>query len=225
MRMLIVEDDQAIVTPLLEALKPQNVMDIVGTARDGLYQAEINEYDVIVLDLGLPDMDGIDLCRKLRSNGLQTPILILTGRAEISDRVISLDSGADDFLAKPFNISELKARLRALGRRAHRTLSPNLLIKGELQLDLSSGQVYHHQKPITLRRKELLLLEYFMRHAGKIVTREMLFEHVWGGNSEASTNTIDVHIKLLRDKVDKPFNTHYIKTVHGWGYKFDSEPL
>jgi two-component system OmpR family response regulator len=170
----------------------------------------------------LPDFDGIQICREIRQAKVKTPILMLTGKSSVTAKVEALDVGADDYLTKPFNLKELSARIRALTRRNVNSLPTNTISVGDLTLDTTSKIVKYKDKKITLRRKEFRLLEFLMRNQGKVVTREMILEHVWDSNTDTITNTIDVHIKYLRDDVDKPFGTNMIKTIHGLGYKFEA---
>jgi DNA-binding response OmpR family regulator len=221
MRILIVEDDQFTAEAIRDGLKKRYAVDLAATGEEGLQHIEENEYDLIILDLNLPDMTGIDICKKVRRNHTSTPILMLTGSIDLQDRVTSLDAGADDFLSKPFNFAELHARLRALSRRGTIAAQPDKIQIGDLVLEKASGKVYHKGIEVKLRRKEFLLLEYLITHPGKIVTRNMLLEHVWESSANPMTNTIDVHVKFLRDRVDRPFGTHYIKTIHGLGYKLE----
>jgi two-component system, OmpR family, response regulator len=223
MRILLIEDDKDTSSAIRAMLKDRNTVECVFTGQDALTHAESSEYDVYILDIGLPDMDGIEVCRQLRKLESGVPILMLTASAEIKDKVLALDAGADDFLSKPFHFDELKARLRALSRRGKLRDGINLLKVGDVAINLTEGQSYHKGNVLQLRRKEFLLLEYFLRHPGQIITRNMLLEHVWESKSDPLTNTVDVHIKFLRDKLDKPYGTHHIRTIHGMGYKFEIE--
>jgi DNA-binding response OmpR family regulator len=219
MRILLIEDDLSIAQTIRDGIKNQHVVDIAHDGQKGLSQAETNQYDTIILDVTLPDIDGIQICHQLRADHITTPILMLTGKDSIQDKVQALDAGADDYLTKPFHFAELQARLRALHRRPTKTFQKNRVTVGELSIDPVNRLVTHGTSPIELRRKEFLLLEYLMRHANQVVTRNMILEHVWEEDADPSTNTIDVHIKYLRDKIDKPFGTKHLKTVHGLGYK------
>lgn len=223
MHILLVEDDQDTALSIRDAVKHRYTVDAVDTGERGIFEAEVNDYDLIILDLNLPDINGIKVCKRLRHDGIKTPILFLTGSSDITNRVKGLDAGADDYLVKPFHTDELNARLRALTRRANKSFIPNKIKAGDLLVDTSSARAYHHGKLLDLRRKEYLLLEYLVRNAGKIVTRNMFIEHVWDNHTDPGTNTVDVHIKFLRDKVDKPFGTNLIRTIHGVGYSLDVE--
>jgi two-component system OmpR family response regulator len=223
MRLLIVEDNAEVVAALRRGLRSSYVIDVASTGRDGLHQAEVGEYDLILLDLSLPDKDGREVCRELRASRSKVPILILTARSEVNEKVALLDQGADDYLTKPFSLEELKARIRALLRRDSPSVDSSNVAVGDLTLDTATRSVTRGEAAIKLRRKEFDLLEYLMRNAGKTVTRQMILDHVWDMNDSLWTNAIDVHIKYLRDKIDRPFGSHMIKTVHGVGYKLEAE--
>jgi len=225
MRLLVVEDDSGIVASLRRGLRTNYVVDIAKTGADGLDRAEITTYDAIVLDLNLPDQSGLEVCRELRIRPKSAPILILTGSADIEDKVTLLDAGADDYLTKPFSMEELKARLRVLVRRSSRAGS-SLLVVDDLKLNTATRHVERAGTQIQLRRKEFDLLEYMMYHSGTVITRSMIIDHVWDSHDNLWTNAVDVHVKYLRDKVDRPFATALIKTVHGVGYKLEvSKPV
>jgi len=221
MKVLIIEDDKQTAETIRDELKNYYTVDVAYTGEDGEYQASINDYDVILVDLILPDIDGMTVCKKIRQANIKTPILMLTGQTETKDKVTALDAGADDYLTKPFSFAELLARMRALMRRNPDTIPSNLLTTGNLTLDVSSNIAKHKQTAISLRRKEFCLLEYLMRNQGRVLTRSMILEHVWDSSANPITNTVDVHINSLREKVDKPFGTLLIKTVHGLGYKIE----
>jgi two-component system copper resistance phosphate regulon response regulator CusR len=223
MRLLVIEDNRDIVAGLQRGLKGRYVVDAALSGEEGLYLAEINHYDLIMLDLSLPDMDGLEVCRGLRDNKIMSPILVLTARMDVQDKIVTLDAGADDYMTKPFHLAELTARIRALMRRGLEPL-PNALVAGELEVDVARRSVRRSGREVTLRRKEFDVLEYLMRNQGRPVTREMILEHVWGGEDAIWTNAVDVHVKYLRDKVDRPFATKLIKTVHGVGYKIEAFP-
>lgn len=222
MKILIIEDDRQTAETIRDVMKDYYAVDVAYTGEDGEYQASVNEYDVIVLDVVLPDIDGVEVCKKIRENEIKTPILMLTGKTETKDKVAALDSGADDYLTKPFKFAELLARIRALMRRAPSTLDSNVLSVGNLNLDIGTNTVKRNDKTIPLRRKEFGLLEYLMRNRGRVLTRSMILEHVWDSDTDPITNTVDVHINYLRDKIDRPFPTQLIKTVHGLGYKIEA---
>jgi DNA-binding response OmpR family regulator len=222
MKILLVEDEKAMNRTLKKELSNDYIVKAVFSGKEGEYLANVNDYDIIILDVLLPDIDGITLCQTIRSNHIKTPILMLTGISEITKKIIALDSGADDYLIKPFHFVELRARIRALLRRQPEIISSRFLIIADLQLDLINKTVRRGEQVIILRRKELQILEYFMRHVGKIITRDSFLEHLWDSANESFANTIDVHIKYLRDQVDRPFEKKLIKTVYGFGYKIEA---
>lgn len=222
MRLLLIEDDTTTSELLRAELRVSYVIDYASSLKQGLLFIRDQEYDVIIVDWELPDGTGLDFCKKLRENHILSPILMLTGsHFSTKSLVTCLDQGADDYMTKPFEIAELKARLRALGRRQPLSSAPVLEV-GRLTLDTSTHQVKHQNKTIQLTRKELLLLEYLMRHQGQVVSQEMILSQVWRQWGAPLNNTVAVHVKFLRDKVDKPFGTHLIKTVHGHGYQVQS---
>lgn len=223
MKLLLIDDDTGITTALALALANTYELDIARTGTGGLHKANTYHYDVILLDLKLPDMPGLTVCERLRHTGVTAPILILSGETKVLSKVSLLDAGADDYLTKPFSLGELKARLRVLMRR----LETNQPKKTRLQtagltLDSDTYHVTRDGQTIKLRRKEFAMLECLMQHAGSVVTRNTLTNHAWRDNEDPWTNTIDVHIKYLRDKIDRPFDTRLIKTVHGLGYKLET---
>lgn len=222
MRILIVEDNRQLRSALAQTLKPVYLVDECGTADEALYLAAISRYAAIILDLGLPDGDGIDLCRDLRLDDVIAPILVLSGRYTENDKISALDAGADDYITKPFSAGELQARLRAVIRRST-IATERLIAAGSLTLNPATRQVSCNGSEISLRRKEFDLLECLMRHPKQVLNRMQLFEQSWDHAGESNTNTVDVHIKYLRDRIDRPFGTHRIRTVHGIGYKFEPE--
>lgn len=220
MRILAVEDNRSVAQALRKGLKPQYAIDVVQNGADGLMLAESTAYDVILLDLGLPDFGGEEICTELRKNGNKTPIIIISGEDHVSAKVRLLDSGADDYLTKPFRLEELHARIRSALR--HKTSQiANAIVVGDLVVDTASHTVSRAGIPITLRRKEFALLELLARNAGRTLTRPVILEHLWDMNENLWANVVDVHIKHLRDKIDKPFETPIIITVHGLGYRLD----
>ncbi|HEX7259550.1 MAG TPA: response regulator transcription factor [Candidatus Saccharimonadia bacterium] len=223
MKLLIIEDSLMVLAALRQSLHPHYVIDVATSGEEGLDVAVSNTYDIILLDLGLPDIPGDQVCTLIRKASVTTPILVLTASLKIRDKVLLLDSGADDYLTKPFSLEELKARIRVLIRRD--TPSKTSLIKlGDIVLDPITRRVYKKSFLIELRRKEFDLLEYFMINAGKVLTRPMILDHVWEMNEGIWTNAVDVHIKYLRDKIDRPFGTKMIETVHGVGYRIEGVP-
>jgi len=224
LKVLLVEDDPSIAGALAQALRSTYNIDIAATGQLALYKVDTGHYDLIVLDLNLPDMSGIMVCQQLRDRGLKAPILILSAETNVLTKINLLDAGANDYLSKPFSLGELKARLRALTRTSHKTSQPtNQLTMSGLHLDRKTHQFKREGKTIKLRRKEFAMLECLMEHAGSVVTRRALMRHAWQGAEDLWTNTVEVHIKYLRDKVDKPFGSKpLIRTVHGLGYKIEA---
>lgn len=223
MKLLLVEDNRSLAERLKKRLNEHFVVDVVHTGADCLEHLRNSSYDVIVLDLTLPDTNGYEICRTLREDGINTPILILTGVDEVTSRIKLLDAGADDYLTKPFNTSELRARVQALLRRTSSTYSSGVLTVSDLILDIDRRHVTRAGNSIDLRRKEFDILEYLVRNRGRVVTRAMILDHVWEANKESWPNTIDVHIKHLRDKVDRPYKVALIRTAYGIGYLVDDE--
>jgi two-component system, OmpR family, response regulator len=191
---------------------------VARTGDDGVWTAQAVDYDVIVLDLMLPGLDGVEVCRRWRENGVWAPVLMLTARDGVEDRVAGLDAGADDYLAKPFSFAELSARLRALARRGS-TERPAVLEVGDLRLDPATHQVWRGDTEIDLSGKEFALLETFMRRPGDVLSRLQLLEHAWDYAYENRSNVVDVYVRYLREKVDRPFAVSSIETVRGVGYR------
>ena len=222
MRVLLVEDERRIADFICKGLSEHGYgVDVAYDGDEALHWPDVAEFDVIVLDVMLPVRDGIEVCRALRERGLRTPILMLTARDAIEDRVRGLDSGADDYLVKPFAFAELVARLRALSRREPAAKGTNLRI-GDLVLDTTTREVSRGNQRIDLTTKEYALLEYLMRHPNQVLTRTMIAEHVWNYDFDNATNVIDVHIRNLRRKIEDPFPTKLIQTVRGAGYRIAS---
>jgi heavy metal response regulator len=219
MRVLVVEDERRIADFIGRGLSEQGyAVDIAYDGDEALQWADVAEFDVIVLDVMLPVRDGIEVCHVLRQRGTRTPILMLTARDAVEDRVRGLDSGADDYLVKPFAFAELLARLRALARRQLAALGSVLRV-GDLTLDTTTRQAFRQDKVIPLTTKEYALLDYLMRYPHQVLTRTMIAEHVWNYDFDNATNVIDVHIRNLRRKIDDPFPTKLIQTVRGAGYR------
>ncbi len=216
-RMLIVEDDLNLTLALYASLSHTYKVDTAKTAASGLKKAEILPLDLIILDLNLPDISGVKVLRRLRETGVNTPVLILSGDNSLNSRVGLLDDGANDYITKPFSMAELRARIRVLLRRPV-YLSRSVLVSGELELNPRTRQVIRSGITIDLRRKEYAILECLLRNAPGAVSRSYLTEYAWGRAVKPTTNTIDVHINSLRDKIDKGFDTSLIRTVHGLGY-------
>src|ERR1700733_4831749 len=222
MRVLIVEDDVKLAGFIQRALREQAALaDVAHAGEDALWVADATPYDVIVLDLNLPGIDGFETCRRLRSSQVPTPILMLTARASVTDRVNGLDTGADDYLVKPFDVTELLARIRALDRRGPLTRGP-VLSADDLSLDPGTQVVRRGSTPISLSTKEFQLLEVFMRRPGQVLSRYDLLEGAWDMAYENRSNIVDVYVRYLREKIDRPFVTRTIETVRGAGYRLSA---
>jgi two-component system OmpR family response regulator len=219
MRALVVEDEVKMAALIQRGLVEEGyAADVAQTGEEALWMARATPYDVIVLDLMLPGRDGLEVCRELRENGVWSPILMLTARDGLEDKVSGLDSGADDYLSKPFSFAELLARLRALTRRGPAE-RPVVLEVGALRLDPALRQAWRGDVEIDLSAKEFSLLETFMRHAGDVLTRLDLLEHAWDYGYENRSNIVDVYVRYLREKIDRPFGADSIQTVRGVGYR------
>jgi two-component system, OmpR family, response regulator len=219
MRVLIVEDEPKMAGLIGRGLRQEGIAaDVAGKGEDALWMAGSTEYDAIVLDLMLPGLDGFEVCRRLRDDGVWSPILMLTARDGVHDRVAGLDSGADDYLVKPFSYAELLARLRALARRGSGE-RPTELRVGDLRLDPATRRVRRGVKEIELSSKEFAVLEVFMRSPGEVLSRFQLLEHAWDYDYENRSNIVDSYVRLLRKKIDKPFGVRSIETVRGAGYR------
>jgi len=222
MRVLVVEDERRIADFISRGLSEQGyAVDVAYDGDEALHWPDVAEFDVVILDVMLPVRDGIEVCRTLRERGLRTPILMLTARDAVEDRVRGLDSGADDYLVKPFAFAELLARLRALTRREPVALGTVLRVS-DLILDTTTREASRQGMSLELTSKEYALLEYLMRHPNQVLTRTMIAEHVWNYDFDNATNVIDVHIRNLRRKIDDPFPTKLIQTVRGAGYRISA---
>jgi len=221
MKLLIIEDDKDMARALKMSLKNDYLVDFAYTGEEGLSSLSINEYDLIILDYMLPDINGLEVITELKKRKLETPKLVLTGIDAIDLKVLMLDSGSDDYLVKPVHMKELKARIRLLLRRRPNQISSNIFSIGDLSVNLTDKTVSREKKEIILRRKEFDLLEYFVRNTGKVLTRSMILDHIWDSSYDSFTNVVDVHVNYLRKKIDKPFQKQLIKTVHGMGYKLE----
>src|SRR3954447_1386264 len=222
-RVLIVEDDLKMASMLRRGLRGDGMTaDVAITGEDALWMADSSDYDAIVLDVMLPRMDGFVVCSKLRHRGVSAPVLMLTARDAVDDRVRGLDSGADDYLTKPFSFSELGARLRALGRRGP-IEKPMVLAVGDLRLDPAARRVWRGETELMLSSKEYAVLEAFMRRPGQIFDRYQLLEHAWGSDYEARSNVVEVYVRYLREKIDRPFALRSIETVRGLGYRLRTD--
>ena len=225
MKLLLIEDSQEISNALQRALFTDYSVDLSITGTEGIQKALDNDYDAILLDLNLPDVSGISVCKAIRQANIKTPILVLTGDSKVLSKINLLDAGADDYLTKPFSLGELKVRLRVLIRRSAKSAAKiNRLVVDDLELDVSEHSFMRQGKLIHLRRKEFAIMECLMLNAGEVVSRDSLMSYAWSSNDEPWRNTVDVHIKYLRDKIDRPFDYPVIKTVHGLGYKINIKP-
>lgn len=217
MKILLVEDEENVADFIRRGLEEEEfVVDVSYDGKDGFLKATTDEYDLIILDVMLPGVDGVDLCKLIRMKEIITPILMLTAKDTIEDKVKGLDSGADDYLTKPFAFDELLARIRALIRR--KSLSVEPLRCADLKLDPLKRKVSRAGKDIYLRPKEFGLLEFLMRNKNKVVSRSEILKNVWGYDFDPATNVVDVHINFLRDKIDRDYDKKLIKTVRGAGY-------
>jgi heavy metal response regulator len=217
MRILVVEDEKKIAGFIKRGLKEEGyAVDVAADGDEGYELASVNDYDLIILDIMLPKCDGVKLCKKLRSDRVETPVIMLTAKTSVQDKVTGLDAGANDYLTKPFAFEELLARMRVLLRK---TVQPATRLQvADLALDLLSHKVTRADREIFLSSREFALLEYLMRNAGAVVTRTMISEHVWDIDFDTSTNVIDVYINYLRNKVDADFDKKLIQTIRGRGY-------
>jgi DNA-binding response OmpR family regulator len=220
MHVLVVEDERKIATYVKRGLEEQGyAVDVATTGREALDWAETVTFDLIVLDILLPEMDGLTVCREIRARGHRTPVLMLTARDAVEDRVDGLDAGADDYLVKPFAFKELLARLRALSRRAGETPKTRVLQVADLMLDTATHRVWRGDHDIQLTAKEFAILEYFMRHPDHVLSRATIADHVWDYDSVNQSNVVDVYIRNLRRKIDDPFTLKLIHTLRGAGYR------
>ena len=219
MRILVVEDDPKIASFVIKGLRQSGfAVDAAADGEEGLALARASKPDVAVIDIMLPKLDGLSLIRRLRQDGVQLPVLILSARATVDDRVEGLQAGGDDYLTKPFAFSELLARVQALLRRASNVAEPTRLVVGDLAMDLLTREVIREGRRIELQAREFSLLEYLMRHPGRAVTKTLILEHVWDFNFDPQTNVVDVLVHRLRAKVDKEFDRKMIHTIRGVGY-------
>ena len=219
MRILVIDDDRRLCTVIKRGLLEEAyAVDLAYDGEEGEYLAEVNPYDLIILDLMLPNKDGIEVCRGLRAKKINTPILMLTAKDTVEDRVKGLDTGADDYLVKPFAFNELLARVRALLRREGTSKSPELRA-GDLTLNALTRQIWRGQRPIELTTKEYVILEYLMRHPNVVVTRTMIEEHAWDYDFDSLSNLVDVYMRRLRRKIDNEGEDSLIQTVRGAGYR------
>ena len=218
MRILLVEDEKKLAALIKRALKEAlYAVDLADNGEDALFSAQSNPYDLIILDIMIPGKDGLAICRQLRKNKLDTPILMLTARNDVEDKILGLDAGADDYLTKPFSFPELLARVRALLRRKKNDKSSRLKV-ADLELDQVTRKVYRAGQEIELTATEYSLLEYLMLNSGQVLTRTMISEHVWNDDFDAYSNVINVYINYLREKIDQGHPTQLIHSQRGVGY-------
>jgi DNA-binding response OmpR family regulator len=227
MRVLVVEDDKPVASFLRKGLEAENyAVDVAGDGKEAILMSDAYEYDLVMLDLGLPESDGItdgiEVLKQVRAKRPSVPVLVLTGRSRVEDRVKGLDVGADDYLTKPFSYSELSARIRALLRRGARSVDSCLQV-ADLEINRIERTVKRADRRIDLTPKEFALLEYLMRNAGHRVTRAMIIEHVWNLSFDTMTNVVDVYINYLRRKVDEGHEVHLIRTIRGVGYQLGGD--
>ncbi|MFA6321473.1 MAG: response regulator transcription factor [Candidatus Omnitrophota bacterium] len=219
MRILVIEDEKKIADFIKRGLKEEGyAVDTANDGENGLFLAKTNSYDLVLLDLMLPKVDGIEICKKLREQKIMSPIIMLTAKDAVKDKVTGLDAGADDYLTKPFAFEELLARIRAILRKKSEQKEASVLQVDDLMIDLHTHKVLRAGKEIELTSKEFALLEYLMRNSGKVVTRTMISEHVWDIDFDTFTNVIDVYINYLRNKIDSDSKKKLIQTVRGRGY-------
>jgi len=224
MRVLVVEDDKKIASFLVKGLKQSGyAVDHCTDGEEGLAYAMSTPYDAAVVDIMLPKLDGLSLIRLLREKGVRTPVIILSAKASVDDRVRGLQVGGDDYLTKPFAFSELLARIQALIRRSTNAAEPSRLTVGDLTLDLLTRKVQRGGQTIELQAREFSLLEYLMRNAGRVVTKTMILEHIWDYSFDPQTNVVDVLVHRLRNKVDKDFPKKRIQTIRGVGYVLNTD--
>jgi two-component system OmpR family response regulator len=218
MRLLLVEDDERLSASLARGMRGEGyAVDVAATGEDAIVHARVYEYDVVILDVMLPGLDGVSVCRTLREFERWCPVLMLTARDGVADRIRGLDAGADDYLVKPFDFGELVARVRALLRRGTPE-RPAVLTAGDLELDPATRTVIRAGRLVALSAREFAVVEYLLRRAGEVVSRSDLLEHVWDRNFEGSTNVVDVYVGYLRRKLEDPFGRPLIRTVRGAGY-------
>ncbi|MBA2567640.1 MAG: response regulator transcription factor [Thermoleophilaceae bacterium] len=219
MRVLLVEDDLRMAAAIRRSLRGEGIVaDVAAKGSDALWMVRATEYDAVVLDVMLPDADGFATCRRLRSEGMWLPVIMLTARDSVEDRVRGLDEGADDYLTKPFSLAELLARLRALVRRGP-VERPTVLVVGDLRLDPATRQVWRGDSEVELSAREFALLETFMRRPGQVFSQTQLLEAAWDLGYEQRSNVVEVYVRYLREKLDRPFGVTSLETVRGMGYR------
>lgn len=224
MRILVIEDDRQTLQFIAKGLRQEGfAVDMASDGEDGLHLALTEPYDAAVIDIMLPKLDGLALIDEVRRNRVNIPVIVLSARGSVDDRIKGLQAGGDDYLIKPFAFSELVARLQALIRRATREDEPTSLSVSNLEMDLMSRRVFRNSIPIELQPKEFALLEYLMRNAGRVVSKTMIMEHVWDYNFDPRTTVVESRVCRLRDKVDRPFGNDLIHTVRGVGYVLEEK--
>jgi two-component system OmpR family response regulator len=223
MRVLIAEDDSKLSTALARGLRAEGyAVDVAGTGDEALLAARVHDYDAVILDVMLPGPDGFEVCCALRQESRWSPVLMLTARDGVSDRIRGLDAGADDYLVKPFDFGELVARVRALVRRGAPE-RPAVLVVGDLEVDPAARSVVRAGRAVNLTAREFAVLEFLVRRAGEVISRSELLDHVWDQNYQGSTNIVDVYVGYLRRKLEAPFHRPLIRTVRGAGYVIDPQ--
>jgi DNA-binding response OmpR family regulator len=219
MRLLVVEDEIKLARAIARGLELQHyAVDICHDGQEAISLASTEEYDVLILDVMLPKVSGLEICQQLRSTGVQTRILMLTARSQVNDKVIALDAGADDYLTKPFSFEELFSRIRALMRRTSINQSPILKAR-DLELDPQKLTVTRADQQISLSAREFAIVEFLLRHKNRVVSKEKIVQHVWDYDADVLPTTVEVHIKNIRDKIDRPFPIPVLKTLRGFGYE------
>ena len=224
MKLMLVDDNQLFASRLKRLLTDTFTVETVPTGQDALLAAAQLDWSVVLLDLRLPDIDGLIVCRRLRELGIRVPILVMTGDDRVATKVALLNNGADDYITKPFHIYELRARITALLRRPEPQLLTHDLTWYGITLDPLGHKVTRDGQALILRRKEFDILEYLMRRQGQVTSRQVLFDHVWPSTTTSTAQVVDIHIKRLREKIDKPFAIPVIKTIYGVGYRLERPP-
>ncbi len=222
MKILVIEDNPRLSERMKQQLQKWHIVEVAFSGHDGISSVYSDDFDLVLLDLGLPDMPGLDVCKKIRDFSNSIPLFIVTGVDTTVSRVELLNAGADDYIAKPFEPDELIARINALSRRRKRGESRNKIIVGDLTIEPSSRKVSRANVSIVLRRKEFDILEYLASNKGRVMSRQMIVNHAWSTTSATWTGSVDVHIKQLRDKIDRPFEYPMIRTSYGVGYMLDA---
>lgn len=221
MKVLVIEDNPRLAARIKDQLRKWYIVEVAYSGDQGLQLVATNPFDIILLDLGLPDTPGLNVCQEIRKLSQDIPILVVTGIDTVDSRVSLLENGADDYITKPFDLSELKARINALSRRRARNKNTPMIVLGDLIIDPARRLVTRAGKDIQLRRKEFDILEYLVLHPGRVMSRQNIINHAWASTSTSWIGSVDVHIKQLRDKIDKPFSYPLIKTSYGLGYMVD----